>query len=45
MVLDVNNVFFLNYKNNIYLKLLSNLVCLDHIGDISAKAIVLKSDF
>ena len=28
-VLDVNN-FFLNYKNYIYLKLLSNLICMIH---------------
>ena len=41
----LNNVFFLNYKNNVYFKLLSNLVPLGLVSDTSAKVIILKSGF
>ena len=50
-VLDVNNIlFFKNYKNNVYLKLLFNLILLgslflDHVGDILANATILNTGF
>ena len=43
-VLDENNVFF-NYKNNVYLKLLPNLVRLGHVGDTLVKVDVLNNSF
>ena len=30
-VLDVNNIYILNYKNNVYLNLLLNLLRLSHV--------------
>ena len=38
-------LFFFNYKNSLYLKLLSNLACLGHVGDSIANVDVLNSGF
>ena len=38
-------MFFFNYKNNVYFKLLSNLVRLGHVGDTSTKVVILNNSF